>query len=196
MKAFRALLLVGLLAGCGVQADGAPRALPPDQVPEELLAPSSTADAPASPEGGILRTVWLVDNEGCLVETERRVAGPSIVASVVDSLLDGADDAEAADGLRSEIPTGTERLGIDALGGGETVQIDLSEQFGDVTAESGLRAQAQLVYTITDAQPNIEGVFFLVEGEPLEGTTDEGQLTSAPLQQRDFTDFTDRCEGS
>ncbi len=98
MKAFRALLLVGLLAGCGVQADGAPRALPPDQVPEELLAPSSTADAPASPEGGILRTVWLVDNEGCLVETERRVAGPSIVASVVDSLLDGADDAEAADG--------------------------------------------------------------------------------------------------
>ncbi|MCI3950294.1 MAG: hypothetical protein K0R11_2228, partial [Acidimicrobiales bacterium] len=36
------LLGVALLAGCGVQGDSAPRALAPESVPEELLAPSTS----------------------------------------------------------------------------------------------------------------------------------------------------------
>ncbi|MBA2624923.1 MAG: GerMN domain-containing protein [Acidimicrobiia bacterium] len=194
----RSAALIGtlvLLAGCGVQGDAAPRPLAPDDVPDELLAPSTTSNGPEEPRAGTTRTVWLVDNEGCLADVERRLEGPTGVLSVVRSLLEGATDEEAEAGLRSDIPPSTETTGVDAVDG-ENVQLDLSEDFAGVTAENSLRAQAQLVYTVTSALPAVEGVIFLVEGEPLEGTDDQGQLTAAPLKQADFTDFTERCAGS
>jgi len=71
-----AALLAGaaVVAGCGVQGDGAPRALSPDAVPDELLAPSTSTPPQAEPETGQVATVYLVDNRERLRAVERTPA--------------------------------------------------------------------------------------------------------------------------
>jgi spore germination protein GerM len=178
---------VALLAGCGVQGDGAPRNLSPDAVPGDLLAPSTSVAQPDSPAGGAPATVYLVDNKEKLRPVERTLPRPVLIATVLDALLEGATDQEADGGLRSEVPAGTELNGIDRLGR-DVIAIDLSKEFADTTADGELLAQAQIVYTVSEL-PNVHGVLFLVDGRPREGADDNAKLTSSPLTVDDFADF-------
>jgi spore germination protein GerM len=182
-----ALAVAVLVAGCGVQGDGAPRTLAPDAVPEELLAPSTSAAPADQPDSGSVATVFLVDNRDLLQPVERILPSPVLVTGVLDSLLEETTDEEADEGLRSEIPTGTTVNGIDRLEG-DVVAIDLSEEFAETTADGELLAQAQIVYTVSQL-PNVDGVLFLVDGRPREGADDEAKLTSSPLTVDDFADF-------
>ena len=184
-----ALVLAGasLVAGCGVRGDGAPRALAPDAVPQELLAPSSSVPQPDQPESGQTATVYLVDNKDHLVAAPRMLDSPVLIVNVLDSLLQGATDEEAEQGLRSEVPAGTTVNGIDRLDE-DVIAVDLSEEFADTTADGELLAQAQIVYTVTELG-NVRGVLFLVDGRPREGADDDAKLTSSPLTVDDFEDF-------
>ncbi len=182
-----ALAGVVLAAGCGVQGDGAPRALSPDAVPDELLAPSTSVVEPDQPESGSVTTVYLVDNRDRLEPVLRTLPSPVLIKGVLDSLLEGATDEEADAGLRSEIPTGTTVNGIDRLDE-DVIAIDLSEDFAETTADGELLAQAQIVYTVSEL-PNVRGVLFLVDGRPREGADDDAKLTSSPLTVEDFEDF-------
>ena len=181
------LLAAALLAGCGVQGDGAPRTLAPDVVPDELLAPSTSSVEPAAPQTGQLATVYLVDNLERLRPAVRTLPSPVLIATVLNSLLQGATDEEAENGLRSEVPAGTTVNGIDRLDA-DVIAVDLSEEFAETTADGELLAQAQIVYTVSE-MPNVRGVLFLVDGRPREGADDDAKLTSAPLTVEDFEDF-------
>jgi spore germination protein GerM len=178
------------VAGCGVQGDGAPRNLSPDAVPDELLEPSTSAVQADHPERGDPATVYLVDNREKLRPVPRTLRRPVLIATVIDALLEGATDAEADAGLRSEVPAGTKLNGIDRLGR-DVIAIDLTEEFAETTADGELLAQAQIVYTVS-ALPNVEGVLFLVDGRPREGADDNAKLTSSPLTVEDFGDFAPR----
>ena len=181
------LAAVALAAGCGVQGDGAPRALAPDAVPEELLAPSASTVEPDAPTTGAATIVYLVDNRDRLQSALRMLPSPVLIKSAVDSLLQGATDEEADEGLRSEVPTGTTVNGIDRLDR-DVIAVDLSEDFAETTADGELLAQAQIVYTVSEL-PNVRGVLFLVDGRPREGADDDAKLTSSPLTVEDFEDF-------
>jgi spore germination protein GerM len=182
-----ALAATALAAGCGVQGDGAPRALSPDAVPDELLAPSASVVEPDEPAAGAVATVYLVDNRERLRPVLRTLDSPVLIIKALDSLLQGATDAEADEGLRSEVPNGTEVNGIDRLDR-DVIAIDLSEEFAETTADGELLAQAQIVYTVSEL-PNVRGVLFLVDGRPREGADDDAKLTSSPLTVEDFEDF-------
>ncbi|HZB72293.1 MAG TPA: GerMN domain-containing protein [Acidimicrobiales bacterium] len=187
-RSLAALLLgVALLAGCGVQGDSAPRALAPESVPEELLAPSTSTVEPDAPTTGAVTTVYLVDNRDRLRPVLRSLPSPVLITGALGSLLEGATDEEADEGLRSEVPTGTTVIGIDRLDE-DVIAIDLSEDFAETTADGELLAQAQIVYTVSEL-PNVRGVLFLVDGRPREGADDDAKLTSAPLTVEDFEDF-------
>ena len=182
-----ALVGVALVAGCGVQGDSAPRALAPEAVPDELLAPSTSAVQDDEPPTGAVTTVYLVDNRDRLQPVPRSMPSPVLIKSALDSLLEGATDEEADAGLRSEVPTGTTVNGIDRLDE-DVIAIDLSEDFAETTADGELLAQAQLVYTVSEL-PNVRGVLFLVDGLLREGADDDAKLTSSPLTVEDFEDF-------
>lgn len=182
-----AVAAAGVAAGCGVQGDGAPRALPPEAVPEELTAPSTSAVEREEPESGAVATVYLVDNRERLRPVLRTMPRPVLITKTLDALLRGATDEEAAEGLRSEVPVGTEVNGIDRLDR-DVIAIDLSEEFAGTTADGELLAQAQIVYTVSEL-PNVGGVLFLVDGRPREGADDDAKLTSSPLTVEDFEDF-------
>ena len=181
------LVPVVLIAGCGVRGDGAPRALSPDVVPEELVAPSTSVPQPDQPESGQATTVYLVDNKDHLRPVSRMLDSPVLIVNVLDSLFQGATDEEAEEGLRSEVPAGTSVNGIDRLDA-DVIAVDLSKEFAETTADGELLAQAQIVYTVTELG-NVRGVLFLVDGRPREGADDEAKLTSAPLTVDDLQDF-------
>jgi spore germination protein GerM len=182
-----AVVGMALLAGCGVQGDSAPRALAPEAVPEELLAPSTSVVESDEPPTGAVTTVYLVDNRDRLRPVLRSMPSPVLIKGALDSLLEGATDEEADEGLRSEVPTGTTVNGIDRLDE-DVIAVDLSEDFAGTTADGELLAQAQLVYTVSEL-PNVRGVLFLVDGRPREGADDDAKLTSSPLTVEDFEDF-------
>lgn len=173
-------------AACGVQDDSSPRAMKPEDVPFDLLAPESTATTLEQGEG-VGSTVWFVDNEGFLARSRREIAPPVTIEAVLNELLAGVTDAEANNGLRTNIPAGTMLNDVD----GPTdrlVTVDLSEEFLNVSREVQRLALAQVVFTAT-ALPEVNRVLFQFAGRPVEVPGAGEELTSAPLTRADFSQF-------
>jgi spore germination protein GerM len=181
-----ALVVVVTVAGCGVQDDGSPRQLRAEDVPFDLLAPaSSTTSTPET--SGIDSTIWFVDNDGMLSRARRTIDPPIDVEEVLDALLDGVTEAEANNGLRSNIPPGTELRGVTGPDDG-LVTVDLSSDFLNVSRELQRLALAQVVFTTTGL-PNVDRVLFQFDGERAEVPGAGDELTSEPLTRAAFAQF-------
>jgi len=181
--------LAAVLAACGVQEDRSPRALAEEEVPFGLLAPETSIAAEPSPgEGdGVRSTIWFVDNDGLLARSRRTIQEPVDVADVVRALLGPVTQAEAAAGLRSNIPPGTQLLGIVGPEDG-LVTLDLSGEFLTVTGGLQRLALAQVVFTVTGLA-NVDRVLFRFDGRAAEVPGRGDELTGAPLTRADFAQF-------
>lgn len=180
-------LVLTAAAACGVQDDSGPRALAPEDVPFGLLEPATSVANPENAEGSS-RAVWFVDNDGMLARGERRLEAPVTVEDIVRALLEGVSDAEAANGLRSNIASGTRLLGVEGPTDG-LVTIDLSGEILTVSRELQRLAIAQVVFTATGL-PNVDRVLFKFDGTgPAEVPGAGNELTSEPLRRSDFDQF-------
>lgn len=187
MRRIAALVLVALLAACGVQDDSSPRALGQDDVPFDLLAPA-TSVAPAGTGEGAGGTVWFVDNEGQLARGGRREMDPPVtVERILTALLEGVTEAEANAGLRSNIVGDTRLLGVEGPDDGLVI-VDLSGEFLTVSRQLQRLALAQVVFTATGL-PNVDRVLFEFDGKRAEVPGADDQLTSDPLTRADFAQF-------
>lgn len=187
MRRIALVLSLLLVAACGVQDDSGPRALAPEDVPFGLLEPATSVANPDN-EDGPSRAVWFVDNDGMLARGERRLEPPVTVEDIVGALLEGVSDAEAANGLRSNIASGTRLLGVEGPTQG-LVTIDLSGEILTVSRELQRLAIAQVVFTATGL-PNVDRVLFKFDGVgPAEVPGAGNELTSEPLRRRDFDQF-------
>jgi hypothetical protein len=161
-------------------AQGSPDATPASPTPSEepssqpTPAPSSPTASPGSPapspSGGVGTTVvrayeWLDGPAGSagLVAVLREVPSTKAVATAaINALLAGPTPGEASRGISSQIPAGTQLLGLTIEGGAAT--IDLS---GEFAAGGGTQAYqtrlAQVVYTLTQF-PTVKAVGILIEG--------------------------------
>ena len=105
--------------------------------------PATSAPAPA----GVPLEVWF-ERDGKLWPAQRRASGKAVIHDAVTALLAGPTAAEAGQGITSEVPAGTQLLGISMRE--RIVTVDLTSEFvtgGDAASE---RARlAQLVYTVT-----------------------------------------------
>lgn len=186
-----ALLLVVLAAGaCGVPTDDEPRALPAERVPFGLLQPSPTGDDPGVPGEATMRSVYLVDADGKLVEVRKEVPSPGDAAQTLRTLFEGPDTGDVEEGNNSFIPPGTLLLDVEGPVQG-VVTIDLT---GDLpTGGENLRtALGQIVYTATGID-GVDRVLFELNGQPREVPDDTGETTAEPLGRSDFSEF--RPEG-
>ena len=103
----------------------------------------------------------------------------------------GEEEADPA--LLSYIPEGTRLLGVEVAGGIATV--DLSDEFFRETQDGDAatfivdhRALAQIVFTLTRF-PEIDGVRFLIEGQPSLGRWTEGQSVPDSFTRADYEDL-------
>lgn len=183
----RAMALVALLPAlalaCGVPTDREPRPLAADRVPFGLLDPDPTpSSTPASPEGAVTMTVYLVMHER-LAPVTRDVPPPGGPEQALSELLAGVTRQEASGGMRSAIAPATQARPT-AVAGTE-VRVDLSRAFVGGGTKEQILAVAQIVYTLT-ALPGLESVSFTLSGRSVEVPSADGQLRAGPLRRSDF----------
>ena len=178
--------VVAVLGACGVQSDDHPRTVAREDVPFDLLA-SGTTSAPTQNDQGVGRTVWFVDNSGFLARGQRQLAMPVTPSAILTALLQGVTDAEANNGLRSNIPSGTKLLGVDGPND-DLVTVNLSGEILTVSRELQRLALAQVVYTVTGL-PNVDRVLFEFDGKPTQVPGRGDELTADPLTRDDFVQF-------
>jgi len=173
------LALIGctfiVLVGCGVSNDASPRDIPARDVPFELVAVASPTDTPT--EGGDAGQIFLVGPER--LAAAGRTLGPNGNAfDAITTLLAGPTAEEAAQGLRTAIPSGTRLLAADLEDG--VLTIDLSNELLLVQGVEQRTAVAQLVFTSTGTD-DVDRVLFAIEGNLTEVPVDDGSLSAEPL---------------
>ena len=190
MRCRRAAVLAGLaaagvvLGACGVPIDGQPNALAPDRIPFGLLAPTATTTTSTSTPSPVEVpvSVYFLGTTGHLVPVARDVAvsAPDLT-TVLDALVAGPTQTEAAAGLQSALPTDTVVLGATVTGGVATV--NMSSAFGQLVGPPQIEAVAQVVFTAS-ALSAVKGVTFQLSGQPVDVPVASGaQVPVADISQ-------------
>lgn len=188
MKTFLTSALVLLATACG--SSGAVDVGPASSAPAgstssgggSVTAPptSGPTTSPASPSGPLL-DAWFV-RAGSVVPVERHAVGIAVIHDAVAALLAGPSPAESRRGVSSDIPAGTQLLGVSLHHG--TATVDVTSDFlsgGAVTAE---RARlAQLVYTVTQFR-GVTGVTLHADGAPASAFPGGGLVIPRVLTQQ------------
>ncbi len=124
-----------------------------------------------------------------LVIAHREVTGPAVLSGALTELLAAPTADEIADGLHSEIPAGTELLGVNLVDGLATVDLSSEAEGGGGSLSMTARI-AQIVFTATQF-PNVDEVLFWLDGEPVTFFGGEGIVLDEPVSrngiQRTFT---------
>jgi hypothetical protein len=174
-----ALLLLALLAGCGVPQDDEPRALDPREAPFRVFD-----DAAPAPAGDGRVALYFVRDDLVVLQT-RPVERSTSISELLDLLLEGPTPEQVADGTRSALPSSfsvesvevdASRIAVVTLGGG-------AAQVGP--SPLGF---AQVVATLT-APGRARAVRFRLDGKDLPVPRGDGLLTTEPLDRTDYADL-------
>ncbi len=89
--------------------------------------------------------------------------------------------------LETQIPEGTQLLGLEISDGVATV--DLSSEFQSGGGSLSMRMRvAQVVYTLTQFD-SVDGVLFEIDGEPVDAIGGEGVMVDTPQTRKDYEDL-------
>jgi Sporulation and spore germination len=164
------VVVASLLGGCGVGVSRGPTALARAGVPFDLLAPSPPPPTSTSvPPREVPVRIFLLGGSGRLIAVTRGVPiAQETLVTVLNALVDGPTQTEAAAGLQSAIPPQTMVLGASISSAG-LAAVDLAGPFGQLVGQGQIEAVAQIVYTATSLSGvNVTGVTFELDGQPIE----------------------------
>jgi germination protein M len=117
----------------------------------------------------------------------RTVDASAVEEDSVEALLGGPDSFETDIGMTTQIPEGTELLGLTIAGGEATVDLSGEFQSGGGSLSMELRA-AQVVFTLIQFD-SVETVTIHLDGNEVEGIGGEG-IPATELTRRDFENVT------
>ncbi|MEH1101558.1 GerMN domain-containing protein [Micromonospora sp. CPCC 205561] len=180
-----ALVVLGLLAGCGVPTEGAPRAVAPPPGPFPTSGTVAATQTPTLNPGRATQVLCFVRDDR-LVRVERRVDGTPTVDAQLQHLLAGPTAGERDAGITTALP-GAVEVAV-ARPRGTEVDVDLGGA-GDETGRSDeVLAFGQIVCTLT-ARSDVDTVAFLRGGARLGVPRADGSLTQAPLAADDYANL-------
>lgn len=170
-----------LLASCGVPSDASARRAEDDDVPFDLLSPTTTTTTPVPADGTGDATVCLT-LDGSLLAVSRPTGGDRSLDSLLELVTAGATEGEAKVGLRSSVDGAV----VDAVSrSGSTATVSLAEEFAELPGDEQLLAVAQATCTLT-SQPGIDGVRFRLGNEPVDVPVQGGSLVGRPVTRDDY----------
>jgi hypothetical protein len=144
--------------------------------------PETTGPPPTEPPSLVDVRIYLLREEQLAI-AHREVLGPAVLRGALEELLAGPSDDDAAAGLFSIVPAGTELLDLDLADGMAT--IDLSSQFESGGGSLSMLARiAQVVFTATQFD-NVDSVLFWLDGEPIDFLGGEGIVLDEPMARMD-----------
>ncbi len=169
------------LAGCGLPAEQGPVAIPRSQVPFHLLSPVAGTTTTAAPRVVVHVPLYFLTPAGTLGPVGRDVPFPDSLAVILDALLDGPDRTESGAGLTTALPAQARVLSA-AQTGPNTVTVNLSSPFGQISGPAQVQAVAQVVATVNaHFYPASTGVLFQIDGHPVAVPVGNGQQVSSPV---------------
>lgn len=180
LAAIGLVVLVVLVAGCGVPQDAAPRALDASAAPFRVFEPEPAPE----PEGEVEAELWLVRTDR-LVPVQRRLPLPGSPRQVLEQLFDGPTEAERAAGLSSALPSALELEGIEVR---DRLAVVTLEGLGDQVRTDANVAFGQIVATL-DARPEIDGVRFRTPDGDVQVPRGDGSLTDAPVNRASYAEL-------
>jgi Sporulation and spore germination/Immunoglobulin-like domain of bacterial spore germination len=183
-----------LVASCGTDDEATPAGPVPavSTAPENTtVAPPATEETPTEPvpsitEGQVTYEVWFTDAEGLFLTYQTGANLPRVGTTSLEALLSGPDSFEEDYGLRSEIPDGTQLLGLEIEDG--VAHVDLSSEFESGGGIASMQARlAQVVYTLTQF-PTVKGVLFSLDGVQI-GVPKGESIIERPMTRRDYAEL-------
>jgi immunoglobulin-like protein involved in spore germination/sporulation and spore germination protein len=192
LSAILAALLGFAVASCGGGAQSAgPAPTGQSTGDEPVLTSTGTVDTDTSSgtttNGVVHYKVWFHRGEQLYVVSRARAATPRIGSAALADLLAGPTTAEHDAGIGTQIPDGTELLGLSIDNGIATVDLTSEYESGGGTASMTMRL-AQIVCTL-DQFPTVKGVFFQLDGRAVDVLGGEGIVIDQPLRCRDYRDL-------
>ncbi|GAA4351510.1 GerMN domain-containing protein [Angustibacter luteus] len=188
-----ALCLVAL-GGCGLPADGDPRAIRSGDVPYGLLSPSPNGSATASPDLRVREAeprTYLLDADQQLVAVPTPVDTSSLepreqLAVQLKMLSAGPTDRQRAAGLSTALTPGVDLALVDLVDGLATLEVQAAAK--DPSADRLPLAVGQIVLTATTV-PGVRSVQIVRDGKPVEVPLPGGALTAEPLLRSDYREL-------
>jgi hypothetical protein len=192
LSAFLAALLGFAVASCGSGAQSAgPAPTGQSTGGEPALTGTGTAGTDTSSgtqTSGVVRyKVWFHRGEQLYVVNRAHAATPRIGSAALADLLAGPTTAEHDAGIGTQIPDGTELLGLIIDNDIATVDLTSEYESGGGTASMTMRL-AQVVCTL-DQFPTVKGVLFQLDGRAVDVLGGEGIVIDHPLRCRDYRDL-------
>ena len=128
--------------------------------------------------------VWFTRGESLFMVKRDVASTPRIGTAAMESLLAGPEPREQAAAVGSQIPAGTQLLGLSVEGGVATVDLTSEFESGGGSASMNMRI-AQVVYTLTQF-PTIKGVLFELDGQHVDVLGGEGVVVDEPVTRKDY----------
>jgi hypothetical protein len=177
-RAVRLVLGVAIVAGCGIQTDDQPRAIPG----AEPVAGAAAGGGAAS--GGTLRIYLVAPGEQRLLRSVPRSA--TTAQNLIEILLDGPNEEELQAGWISQIPADTQLLNLNTRG--TTLFLDLTADLTALPATVQPQALAQIVYTAAELE-GVTGVQITIDGEAQPLPKGNGDATTGLLRPYDYPGY-------
>lgn len=198
MRRLLTLILVAALValgGCGDDTDDTATDDPTTTADGEPTTTTADDDEPTTTTTDDTTTtaaelaevrVYLVRDEH-VATGGRQVEAPAVAEGALEELLAGPDELEAEIGMGTEIPEGTELLGVDVDDGVATVDLSREFESGGGSLSMTLRV-AQVVMTLTQFD-TVDTVDIRLDGEAVEAIGGEG-VPATGLSRDDVRDQT------
>jgi germination protein M len=138
----------------------------------------------AGSTGLVTYQVWFTRDESLFMATRTQEATPRIGSAALEALLAGPDTREQAAAVGSQIPSGTQLLGLSVDNAVATVDLTSEFESGGGSASMNMRI-AQVVYTLTQF-PTVKGVLFELDGRRVDVLGGEGVIVDQPVTRKDF----------
>jgi hypothetical protein len=137
------------------------------------------------PSGSVRERLFLV-RDGALVPVVRHVPTQPTAEALVTDLLAAPDDAERAAGLTTALLGAPPVTAVHVVNG--LAQVELAQPAEGATRNDDQLAYAQIVSTLT-ARPDITGVVFVRDGQPLGVPRGDGSRSTGPLTAADYANL-------
>lgn len=178
-----AILLAAVCSACGVPVDERARALDPEAAPYRVV----TTDR-ATPRTGTHRIVVFLVRDDAVQPVARRIASAPTPEEVLRALAAGPSPQEQAQGYRSALSVDPDAAV--ARVAGSTVNVDLPATTEASNRSDAVLGFAQVVLSLTSL-PNVTGVTFESDGQPLQVPRADGSLSTGPLLRVDYRELID-----
>lgn len=165
------------LAACGIPTSATPRAISPAPALPALQPPGSSG-----PSVGV--NIYLLGAGGALVRASRILAVPASMSQVIEALLKGPTNSEAASGISTALNSQAGLL--NATVDGTAATVDFKSTFSGPTSATEQQAVSQVVFTATAAQKDVNSVYFEVGSALVTVPTPAGPILGGPVTKADF----------